>query len=68
MWDKRYVTPLYGGCDPKRDFPRLLTWVEQGQLDIESMVSCRYTLEELGTALAGMLAGRGIKSVLRIAA
>jgi Zn-dependent alcohol dehydrogenase len=29
MWDKRYLTPLYGGCHPERDFPRLFDWVER---------------------------------------
>jgi S-(hydroxymethyl)glutathione dehydrogenase/alcohol dehydrogenase len=68
MWDKRYLTALYGGCDPDRDFPRLFAWVERGELDIESMVSCKYPLEKLGMALADMLSGRCIKPVLRIAA
>jgi S-(hydroxymethyl)glutathione dehydrogenase / alcohol dehydrogenase len=67
MWDKRYLTPLYGGCNPVRDFPRLFAWVEKKELDIASMVSSHYSLEELGTAVADMLAGRCIKSVLRIA-
>jgi S-(hydroxymethyl)glutathione dehydrogenase / alcohol dehydrogenase len=67
MWDKQYLTPLYGGCDPERDFPRLFAWVEQGELDIESMTSRRYSLEEVGPALADMLAGRCGKPVLRIA-
>jgi S-(hydroxymethyl)glutathione dehydrogenase/alcohol dehydrogenase len=68
MWDKRYLTALYGGCDPDRDFPRLFAWVERGELDIESMASCKYPLEELGMALADMLSGRCMKPVLRIAA
>ena len=68
MWDKRYLTPLYGGCHPDRDFPRLFAWVESGELDIESMVSPRYSLEQLGAGLEDMLSGRCIKPVLRIAA
>jgi S-(hydroxymethyl)glutathione dehydrogenase/alcohol dehydrogenase len=68
MWDKRYLTPLYGGCHPARDFPRLFAWVASGDIDIASMVSHTYSLDELGSALADMLAGRCTKGVLSLAA
>src|SRR3546814_2902533 len=35
FWNKRYLTPLYGGCVPVRDFPRLFDWVESGPSEIE---------------------------------
>jgi S-(hydroxymethyl)glutathione dehydrogenase/alcohol dehydrogenase len=63
-WDKRYVTPLYGGCDPDRDFPRLMRWAVEGALDLPSMISKTYRLETLATALEDMLAGRTAKGVV----
>ena len=63
-WDKRYVTPLYGGCDPERDFPRLMRWAAEGALDLPSMISKTYRLEDLGAAIADMLAGRTAKGVV----
>lgn len=67
FWNKRYLTPLYGGCVPARDFPRLFEWVSGGQLELASLISHRYPLERLGQAFDDMLAGRSSKGVLQIA-
>lgn len=67
FWNKRYLAPLYGGCVPSRDFPRLFDWVSRGELELASLISHRYPLERLGQAFDDMLAGRSSKSVLQIA-
>ena len=56
--------PLYGGCLPERDFPRLFEWAERGDLQLDAMVTHTYRLPQLGNALADMLAGRSAKGVL----
>lgn len=66
FWNKRYLTPLYGGCVPARDFPRLFEWVRRGQLELASLISHRYPLERLDQAFDDMLAGRSSKGVLQI--
>lgn len=66
-WDKRYLVPLYGGCHPERDFPRLAGWALDGRLDLQSLVSRRYTLDELPQAMDDLLAGRNIKGVIDLA-
>jgi S-(hydroxymethyl)glutathione dehydrogenase / alcohol dehydrogenase len=33
-WDKRCRVPLYGGCQPDRDFPRLFQWAVEGALPV----------------------------------
>ncbi|RVU43038.1 alcohol dehydrogenase catalytic domain-containing protein [Rubrivivax rivuli] len=63
-WDKRYLVPLYGGCLPERDFPRLFDWAARGALQLESLVTHTYRLDELGQALDDMLAGRSAKGVI----
>ena len=63
-WDKRYLVPLYGGCLPARDFPRLCDWALQGELALERMVTHTYRLSDLGQALDDMLAGRSAKGVI----
>lgn len=63
-WDKRYITPLYGGCDPQRDFPRLMAWAISGEINLPAMISQTYALDDLGAALDDMLAGRIIKGVV----
>ena len=63
-WDKRYFVPLYGGCWPQRDFPRLFAWAASGELELKSLVTHTYRLPELGQAMDDMLAGRSAKCVL----
>lgn len=67
FWNKRYMAPLYGACVPGRDFPRLFDWIAQGQLELASLISHRYSLEGLDRAFDDMLAGRSSKGVLHIA-
>lgn len=64
QWNKRYLTPLYGGCVPTRDFPRLIDWALSGKLELAPMVDAAYGLEDLGRALGDMLAGRTTKGVI----
>lgn len=67
FWNKRYMTPLYGGCVPARDFPRLFGWIAQGKLELAGLVSHRYPMESLDRAFDDMLGGRSIKGVLQVA-
>ena len=64
MWNKRYVTPLYGGCVPSRDFPRLFDAYRSGALRLDELVTRTYTLDQLGEAMDDMLSGRNAKGVI----
>jgi Zn-dependent alcohol dehydrogenase len=64
MWNKTYVTPLYGGCTPGRDFPRIFQHYQRGELKLDELVTRTYSLSELGQALEDMLAGRNAKGVI----
>ncbi len=64
MWNKRYVAPLYGGCQPARDFPRIFSHYLEGSLELDSLITRTYGLEQLGDALDDMLAGRNAKGVV----
>jgi S-(hydroxymethyl)glutathione dehydrogenase/alcohol dehydrogenase len=63
-WDKRYQVPLYGGCQPDRDFPRLFQWAVEGALQLDSLVTHIYPLQQLQQALDDMLQGRSAKGVI----
>lgn len=67
FWNKRYLAPLYGGCVPGRDFPRLFDWHARGMLDVEGLVSHRYPLARLQAAFDDMLSGRSSKAIVEIA-
>lgn len=64
MWNKRYVTPLYGGCQPARDFPRIFARYLDGSLQLDALVTRTYALDQLAMALDDMLEGRNAKGVI----
>jgi S-(hydroxymethyl)glutathione dehydrogenase / alcohol dehydrogenase len=66
FWNKRYMAPLYGGCVPSRDFLRLFEWAAQGKLEVASLISHRYPMNQLDRAFDDMLNGRSSKGVLHI--
>lgn len=63
-WDKLYINPLYGGCRPEKDFPKIVDLFESGQLKLEEMISKKYTLDQLGLAFDDMLSGKNAKGVI----
>lgn len=67
FWNKRYLAPLYGGCVPSRDFPRLFEWIRQGKLELDGLISHHYPMQALDRAFDDMLQGRSTKGVLHIA-
>jgi Zn-dependent alcohol dehydrogenase len=46
-----------GSCVPDRDFPLFLGWHDQGKLDLETLVTHRFKLDEINQAVAAMEAG-----------
>jgi S-(hydroxymethyl)glutathione dehydrogenase/alcohol dehydrogenase len=64
MWNKTYLTPLYGGCVPARDFPRVFEHYRRGELKLDELVTRTYRLEQIGEALEDMLSGQNAKGVI----
>lgn len=62
--EKHFIGSIGGSCAPDRDFPRFLDWHESGALDLESMVTRRYRIDEINEATraleAGEISGRAI--------
>ena len=65
-WDKIYMNPLYGKCNPAVDFPKMFRLYESGKLLLDELVTQTYPLQELGKAFDDMLAGKNAKGVLII--
>ncbi|WP_425236882.1 alcohol dehydrogenase catalytic domain-containing protein [Ulvibacterium sp.] len=63
-WDKVYINPLYGGCNPERDFPRIISHYESGILKLDEIITQTYPLEDLQQAFDDMLAGKNAKGVI----
>lgn len=62
--EKHFIGSIGGSCAPDRDFPRFLEWHENGDLDLDAMVTARYRIDQINeatTALhAGEISGRAI--------
>ena len=64
-WDKTYINPLYGGCRPSVDFPRILGLYNKGDLLLDEMVTTKYRLDQLKVAFDDLLAGKNAKGVIK---
>jgi Zn-dependent alcohol dehydrogenase len=64
-WDKVYINPLYGKCQPERDIPILLDLYQQGSLKLDELVTNTYGLEDLHQAFADMLSCKNAKGVIQ---
>jgi S-(hydroxymethyl)glutathione dehydrogenase/alcohol dehydrogenase len=62
--EKTILGCVYGSARVRRDFPRLISLVEQGKLDVGAMVSRTMHLHEVNEAMRAMQDGEVIRSVL----
>ena len=62
--EKKYIGSIGGSCRPDRDFPMFLRWYAEGDLDLDALVTKRYTIDQIQEAtdaLAdGQISGRAI--------
>ena len=65
-WDKIYINPLYGMCNPERDFNKILSLYNNKQMKLEELVTKTYTLETIAEGFDDMLNGRIAKGVVII--
>lgn len=63
-WDKVYINPLYGKCDPYYDIPKIMNLYDKGELKLDEMVTQTYPLEQLEQAFHDMHSGKNAKGVL----
>ncbi|HZX59896.1 MAG TPA: alcohol dehydrogenase catalytic domain-containing protein [Mucilaginibacter sp.] len=63
-WDKTYINPLYGKCRPQIDIPDIINLYDDGQIQLEEMITRTYKLDELHKAFDDLLGGRNAKGVI----
>ena len=56
--EKQFRGSIGGSCSPERDFPMFLDWHANGDLDLESMVTERYAIEDINEATTALEEGR----------
>lgn len=64
LLEKQIVGTIFGSANMRYDIPHLLRLYDQGQLDLDSMVTQTYDLTEINQGYADMLEGRNIRGVL----
>lgn len=63
-WDKIYINPLYGKCNPQVDFPKIFNLYQEGQLKLDKMITKEYKIDEMQIALDDLVAGKNAKGVI----
>lgn len=62
--EKHFIGSIGGSCSPDRDFPTFLKWYENGELDLDAMITARYRIEDINQATdalqQGQIQGRAI--------
>ncbi|GAA1787013.1 NDMA-dependent alcohol dehydrogenase [Pseudarthrobacter sulfonivorans] len=64
LFGKRIIGTLYGDCNPRVDVPRLLELARAGKMDLDGMITRKYTLDEINTGFKDMLEGRNIRGLI----
>jgi S-(hydroxymethyl)glutathione dehydrogenase/alcohol dehydrogenase len=55
---KSMLGSLGGECSPERDFPVFAEWVRAGQLDLDALVTNRYSLDQLNEGVDDLRKGK----------
>jgi NDMA-dependent alcohol dehydrogenase len=64
LMEKQIVGSLFGSANMRYDIPHLLKLYEQGQLDLEGMLTSRYKLADVNQGYRDMHDGKNIRGVL----
>ena len=62
--EKQVVGSLYGSANPRSDIPRLAELYRKGQLDLDSMITRTYTLDQINEGYQDMRDGKNIRGVI----
>jgi S-(hydroxymethyl)glutathione dehydrogenase / alcohol dehydrogenase len=64
LLQKRLQGTIFGGGNPQHDIPLLLSMYQAGRLNLDDMVTRRYSLEQINEGYQDMLEGRNIRGVI----
>jgi NDMA-dependent alcohol dehydrogenase len=64
LMEKQVVGSLFGSGNPRYDIPKLIGLYQDGQLDLDGLVTKTYTLDEVNLGYEDMRAGRNIRGVM----
>ncbi len=62
--EKKFIGSVGGSCSPGHEFPKYLDWHDSGKLDLNVLVTARYSIDEINEAsralAEGEISGRAI--------
>jgi len=64
MYEKQLVGSIFGSANPRRDIPRLLRLYQEGQLELDELVTRTYPIEEINDGYQAMRDGTNIRGRL----
>jgi S-(hydroxymethyl)glutathione dehydrogenase/alcohol dehydrogenase len=64
VFEHRIQGALFGSCNPFRDIPMLARLHEEGRLELDRLITKRYSLEEIGEGYRAQAAGETIRGLL----
>ena len=64
LYQKAVMGTLFGDSQPRHDIPNLLAMYQAGKLKLDELVSRTYTLDQVNTAYADLLAGENIRGMI----
>ncbi|MBF6245716.1 NDMA-dependent alcohol dehydrogenase [Nocardia elegans] len=64
LFQKRLQGALFGACSPTADIPAQLAMYQQGTLELEGLVTTRYSLDQINEGFDDMKAGRNLRGVI----
>jgi S-(hydroxymethyl)glutathione dehydrogenase/alcohol dehydrogenase len=65
LMQKRLQGTIFGGGNPQHDIPLLLSMYQAGRLNLDDMVTRRYSLDQINDGYRDMLEGRNIRGIIR---
>jgi S-(hydroxymethyl)glutathione dehydrogenase/alcohol dehydrogenase len=64
VFEQRIQGSLFGSCNPFRDIPMLLRLHEEGRLELDRLITKRYSLEQLNEGYRDQAAGLTVRGLL----
>jgi S-(hydroxymethyl)glutathione dehydrogenase/alcohol dehydrogenase len=64
LFEKQLIGSLFGSANIRKDIPQLLELYTQGQLDLDTLVTNTYKLEDINQGFEDMRNGKNIRGVL----
>jgi S-(hydroxymethyl)glutathione dehydrogenase/alcohol dehydrogenase len=63
---RKFISPMMGGSNIIVDIPNYIRLYQAGRLNLDSLVSAEYPLEDINTAVAKLRTGEALRSIIKM--